>query len=336
MKKVFFLKLFVFFSAPLLVVVLYFVNDPFKVLYHYNSYYTSGIPQKVMINTDMAATQNWENHYNLAQYDSYIFGSSRAMQYHVDSWCKYINSTKCYHFDAVQESLFGIEKKLEFLKKKHAVVKNAIFILDYEILECDTDRTAHISMKDPDLTGGSRLNFQMKFFNAYLDKAFLWNYLSLLLRGRVLDEKNNTLLLVNDARHYDSITNENVVTAIDAQIARNPDSFYQLKKDIFYTRPVGPNVGPVVIGEKHMDLLRKMKEILSSGNTNYKIVISPLYDQIQLNPHDLNALQQIFGQSVVFDFSGKNSITENKYNYYESSHYRPFVADSILATIYRQ
>lgn len=335
MKKVFFLKLFIFFSAPLTVVLLYFINDPFKVLYHYDSYYKTGKSAKVMINFDMVATQNWENHYKEGQFDSYIFGNSRAMHYQIDSWEKYINSTRCYHFDAANESILGIERKLEFLKARGATVKNALFIVDHELLAKYTNDSGHIFAKDPDLMGGSRLAFQMKFIHVFLDRTFLCDYLSYLIRGRVMNETSTALVLVDDTRHYDNMRNETIYTQVNAQIARNTDSFYQSKKNIFYTRPETQVVGSVILGKEQLELLHKMKAILSSGNTNYKIVINPLYDQVKLNPQDLNTLQQIFGASNVFDFSGINSITANKYNYFETSHYRPFIADTILAAVYR-
>ncbi|MCX6296671.1 MAG: hypothetical protein NTX97_11510, partial [Bacteroidetes bacterium] len=74
--------------------------------------------------------------------------------------------------------------------------------------------------------------------------------------------------------------------------------------------------------------------ILKSHNTQYKIVISPLYNQEKLDPGDLNYLVNLFGGENVFDFSGINFITNDFHNYYETSHYRPFVCDYILNIIY--
>ena len=78
-----------------------------------------------------------------------------------------------------------------------------------------------------------------------------------------------------------------------------------------------------------------MRDILVKNHTNFKIVISPLYDQRKLNPQDLSRLNEIFGPGHIYDFSGKNSFTGDYHNYYETSHYRLPVTDSIISMIYR-
>jgi hypothetical protein len=89
-----------------------------------------------------------------------------------------------------------------------------------------------------------------------------------------------------------------------------------------------------VIGVEQKQLLEKIKEVLAEDHTNYKIVISPLYDQLKLNTNDLNYLYLEFGRQNVYDFSGINDITRDKYTYYENSHYRPFIASRIMDSIY--
>ncbi len=81
-------------------------------------------------------------------------------------------------------------------------------------------------------------------------------------------------------------------------------------------------------------MLKEIKRILKKNNTNYKVVLTPLYEQIKYNPTDLIFLKNLFGSNL-YDFSGKNSYTENQTNYYESSHFKPVIGDSILAIIYK-
>ncbi len=83
-----------------------------------------------------------------------------------------------------------------------------------------------------------------------------------------------------------------------------------------------------------MALLRNMKKIFDQQHTQYRIVISPLYDQVKLSSRDVTVLQNIFGSENVFDFSGINTITADMHNYYEGSHYRPHVARQIMDSIY--
>jgi hypothetical protein len=48
----------------------------------------------------------------------------------------------------------------------------------------------------------------------------------------------------------------------------------------------------------------------------------------------MQILKGLFGENL-YDFSGKNAFTEDKYNFYESSHYRKKVGDGIMAIIYK-
>jgi hypothetical protein len=88
------------------------------------------------------------------------------------------------------------------------------------------------------------------------------------------------------------------------------------------------------ISDEEVRILKEINSLLKSNATRFKIVISPLYDKIKLDENRLNELTQIFGEKNVYDFSGSNAITEEKTNYYESSHYRHKVANKIMETIY--
>jgi len=46
-------------------------------------------------------------------------------------------------------------------------------------------------------------------------------------------------------------------------------------------------------------------------------------------------LIDVFQKENVFDYSGKNEWTEPIGNFYETSHYRPFVARRIMSQVYK-
>ena len=77
-----------------------------------------------------------------------------------------------------------------------------------------------------------------------------------------------------------------------------------------------------------------ISNILKRNNTNFQLVISPLYHQEKLNPVDFSILQHTFGTAHVHDFSGLNEFTIPVGNYYEENHYRPIVGRKILRVIY--
>jgi len=134
---------------------------------------------------------------------------------------------------------------------------------------------------------------------------------------------------------YDPVINEIQFPFLEEQIINNPDKYYSSKKSVFYKRSLIQQVSPIIIKSKQLEQLKEIAQIFKINHTNFKIVISPLYDQIKLNHKDLELLLSIFGEKSVFDYSGINDITSNKLNYYESSHYRLLVARLILLEIYK-
>lgn len=106
-----------------------------------------------------------------------------------------------------------------------------------------------------------------------------------------------------------------------------------LNKGIFYDRSK-INYSKCHISELEILQLNSIKKIFSRNNTNYKIIISPNYDQIPLEKEQIELLGEIFGKRNVYNFSGKNRLTEEIGNYYEASHFRPNVANEIFENIY--
>jgi hypothetical protein len=85
------------------------------------------------------------------------------------------------------------------------------------------------------------------------------------------------------------------------------------------------------VGER---MLREVRAVFDAKGTDYRIVVSPLYDQRPLHPDDLMLLRRVFGAETVFDFSGANDITRDPHSYYEGSHYRPTIARRLMRAVY--
>ena len=74
-------------------------------------------------------------------------------------------------------------------------------------------------------------------------------------------------------------------------------------------------VSEIVLNNERMDMLREIKSIFVAQKTDYRIVISPIYDQVKINPEDLQFLIDLFGQNNVYDFSGPNQWNADFHNY---------------------
>jgi hypothetical protein len=89
------------------------------------------------------------------------------------------------------------------------------------------------------------------------------------------------------------------------------------------------------IKKHHLGYLKKISEIFKAQNTNYKIIIAPIFDQREYNPIDVEILKVYFGEDKIYNYSGKNKFTEPISNYYEASHFKPSVGRAILQELYQ-
>jgi hypothetical protein len=338
MKPGTFILRLLFFSLPLLsLFVFYFWQDPFKVIYHYDSYIESGKPYYIGLNRDYVSTENWVNHYPEYKYDSYIFGNSRSLFYRIESWKNFIGepASKCYHFDASGETLYGLEKKLRFLAGQNAGIRHSLILLDFYTLQHITNSEGHLFIKDPRTSGQSRLAFQAAFLKSFFSFNFFRTFFDLKLSGRIKQYMEDSII---DGRTfaYDKISNEMTMPLLENLIETDPVRYYEAHRALFYPRKPELQVSDSVIGPGQIKLLESIRNMLKADSSDYRIVVNPLYDQLKLNPADLRLLKNIFGNGNVFDLSGINWFTEDIHHYYETSHYRPYVADSIMALVYSE
>lgn len=322
------------FFAPLLLIpaLLYLIIDPFKVIYKYSEQINTDKEYQITINRDFQSTQLFLWNYKKHDYDSFIFGGSNSTFYQVDTWNKFIQGN-CFHFDASRESLYGINCKLKLLDELKVNIKNALIIIDVSTFSETKNSKGHLFIKHPEVSKESYLYFQFEMFKVFFPNS-MFVYIDLFLTGRKKPYMES-YGVGNNVWKHDTKSNQLTYYVYDQEIKNNPDSYYADKISYFYQRDTLQKFSGPSIYEEQEILLKSIQSILKSHKTNYKIIISPLYDQIKINTKDLNYLKQLFGTENVFDFSGINSFTNDYHNYYEAIHYRPFICDNILNIIYK-
>ncbi len=321
---------------PLLIlVILYLVKDPFKVIYKYDQLYDSKSKGWVGLNKDFVSTTTFIKNYDTYKYNSFIFGNSRSIFYQIDQWKKYLSpNSNCFHYDASNEALYAIDKKLSFLDKKGVDIKNAMLVIDYSTIAQYKPKSGHLFIITPVLVNNKNiLKFHLTFFLAYMSPKFLYAYFDFLISGEVKPYMREKNLLDNRPRNYSDITNELKYDFFEDQI--NKGEYYSPERmKLFLKRDTIQTYSPIAIYENQKILFQNIKSIFLKHQTNYKIVISPLYNQHKLNPVDLKYMQELFGKNNVYDFSGVNEMTADYRNYYEPSHYRPHIANQVMREVY--
>lgn len=337
MMKKLFLKLLLIASPVLAILGVYAWKDPFKVLYRYDSYFAARDSSLIIsYNEDRMSTRTLINNYPKYHYNSFILGGSRSGFYRAEEWLKHIGpGCQPYHFDGNEEDLYGLYHKLLFLDKMGADLKHVLIITDAYSLKDTINSESYLTIKDPAVSGQNKLKYQLVFVKAFFDWKFLLSYLDYQRTGFVKPYMSKLGTIRRSYIAYDNRYNESRHISLDDSIRLARDRYYEKLRYRFYRRPLTQHYADAVLSPGHIRLLKEMQAILQKHQTDCKIVISPLYDQVKMAPADLAALKNIFGTGNVFDFSGINDITGDKYNYYENSHYLPRVAAGIMDSVYR-
>ncbi len=329
-----FLKKCFYVSLPFwAIVLLYIVLDPFKVVRHYDSFFEEG--DCVELNQDYVSTVMYDRQRARCGYNSFILGNSRSRNYEVNYWkdCLGGEDVSCYHFDASNESLYGLTSKVEYIDRQGDEIKNMLLVIDSQVLSAAESRTGHLYHPAPQFTDDCGLSFQLSSFNAFCTLRFIYSLIYYKMTGEIKPYMIDEGLLRKHSFQYAPESNEATESLYEQQIAEG--LFYDEQRMRAFDVKVYPGrVEEPVIQEPQKSLLMRCRRVFDKHGTCYKIVINPLFDQVRLNPADLHILQQIFGEGNVFDYSGSNRFTTDYHNYYESSHYRPCVAREIMSEIY--
>lgn len=326
------------FSLSLFIIILlcfmtFYFEDPFRLFRKKNNFNNS----ITTLNRDFVSVEKFLHNNEDEDYNSYVFGSSRTLGYSAEKWRSKLDSTaSIFFFDASLESLFGIYSKIKFLSENNFKIKNCLIILDRDYSFKRLDKVDfeydYLFIKHPRITGGSYIKFYTKFFTAYSNLGFLASYYLNKLTGEYYPFMNG---FINEHKtYYEPISNEMKLIELDSIIDLDPNKYYRENAHKFDNINQETVDSIQRITSKSFKYLSFIKSIFDEQNTDYRIIISPLYEQIKLNNKDLKLLISLFDSSKVFDFSGRNKYSKHRRNFYESSHYRENVGNLILDSVY--
>ena len=321
-----FLRVLLLFMSPIAFLLGFYVfDDPFM-LFWPNEQLFDSYARKNCVN-DAYRGIRWMNQYaDSLHYNSFIIGSSRSDFYYVDEWMRYLDEdASCFHFNQSGDNLIGTVQRVDWLYKRFDRIDNILFVMDVEYLEDMTEHKGHLFRQPWQVTEEwDFFAFNMEFVRAFYSIDYQKQLLGINDRDSILP--------------YYIIPQSNEVhkDAAEHMLDSFPDVYYSMLPLEYrlYERPSTEKVARPVIGNDQIVALNKLRQMLMDGHSDYRIVISPLYNQIALNEKDFDILCSIFDKDKVFDFSGKNEFTDNVLNYYECSHYRPQLCNIILKTIY--
>jgi hypothetical protein len=311
-------------------VAVYLAFDPFEVIYAYKTHYND---PRISYNWDVNQTNTLIRNYDRYHYDSFIFGNSRSKSFLSGDLKGHIKAANVLHYGALAETLYGVNRKIRFMASRRIHMENCLLVFDTSLLAGTMNSTGHLFIKHPAISGESPVDFHLTFFRAFMDPAFLFPYLDYKISGRLRPIFKKKF--VTDEMRFDPVNGDLILVGRDRLIRANETKYYADSAAIFYPRDLtAKKYSTPVVQEAQLRLLREIKRIFTADKTNYKVIITPNYDINYLDRGDLQRLREIFGNNNVYDYSGINEFTADIHNYYESSHFRPFVGRRILDMIY--
>lgn len=309
-----------FFGIPLILLVgIYAITDPFKTLN------TFDLKDVSIANRDYLSTELFLRNNQRYNYDSFIFGSSRGCGINTYYWRSFLSkNSKPFLFQAWGENITGIYQKIKYLDEHKQKIKNAIILIDIPgSLSKNQNQTDAISIKHYLLSGKSKFYFQFYLFLGYLKPSEIFKSII----DKIIHKRN--------VAQFDTVSNDwEKNNQFNWQT--KPSQNRTLDKSKFGNRPINQIYSKQLITNDLVRILNAIQHILIIQNTNYKIIITPAYDQICINKTDLKKLMIIFGKDKVFNFSGKNRWTEDKYNFMDINHFDLILGYDIIKTIYRK
>ena len=316
--KSFIVKLLCFLGIPLILLVgIYIISDPFKTIKSFD------LTEFSTVNRDYLSTELYLKNEKKQKYNSFIFGSSRGCGLNTYKWKSYLpKGSNQFLFQAWGETITGIYQKISYLDNKKVPIKNAIILLDIpsSFGETQEPKTA-LGLKHYKLSGKSKLYFQTILFYSFLKPS------------EIFKSTKEIFIKPNYDIGFDTISNDwNKSNKENWEYTPRQDS--TLNKAKFGIRAKDEIVSQKLISTEFESSLEKIKFILDKQKSNYKIIITPAYDQLRINKHDLYKLQKIFSKQNVYDYSGKNTLTEDKFNYMDINHFDAIVGWKILEDIY--
>ncbi|MDB4498248.1 hypothetical protein N9251_02795 [Gammaproteobacteria bacterium] len=315
------------FTIPFVILFfIYFIADPFH-LFRYRTQ-DSIAPT---VNRAYSGIMSFNRNNKDSNFNSFIIGSSRSFMFHTSDWKKHLTSkSKCFHFDQSGQNLFGMVKQLEWLDANVSdSISNLLLIMDIESLNDVSAKKGVVYENPPQIMNNDNfLAFHINNIKAFYKPKFIIPYFDLIINKTWKSYMSKGGFVKGVYTNY--YTNDFYWLERDSLI--NEGNYYV--NHHFYNRKNNQETSDTIITTEQEVLLLKIKEISDRNKTKLKIVIGPLYNQIKMNSIDKHKLELIFGDRVVYDYSGINSFTENIHNFYETSHYKSSVCISIMDSIY--
>ncbi|MBO4721328.1 MAG: hypothetical protein J5629_00165 [Muribaculaceae bacterium] len=305
-------------SPVLLFMAFYAIVDPFHIVHPISSDSQGQDSIIVGNNAGFTSIETYLLYNDQYHYDSFIFGSSMSQNFKASYWMPYLDSTaSILHFDASMETFTGIINKMRFLNNHGNTIKNALIVIEVEMLGRQPSEDDILYIQHPATTGAINwFHVHTQFIKAFCD-------LNQVKYALFPSQSNNDLqqdgIVSEIAPNRVPHLNEMYYGEIDSIIATSPDKFFTPERLAQRKRVRLPSASQPTIDEAVETQLKTIKEILDKNKSNYIIIVPPRATNPQLTWQDLWVMKSIFGEDKVHDFSSHPEFVNDERVYYDKA-----------------
>ena len=292
-----------------------YLVDPFDI------FHTSILKHQHQVNERFAKIEFLDK--NNKKFNGYMFGSSRIGTTYPSSIEKYIPNSKIYNLTMASANLYDYMMNLKYFVKKQYPINTIYLQLDIENMN---------------QYGKFESIFYKKLHPYVLDESLPWFYTQHLIglfpmniKGKInknlhYDYENRTDYFLDIGMWTKPGKEQHLINDCKSYVENEPEFHLNYKRKVKYRTAKGS-----------MSALSEIKSICQKHNIKLYVFITPhnqnMMDTFVLDDY-LKYIKDISEITDFYDFSGYNSITTNNCNYYESSHYRPYIGELIAARIF--
>lgn len=317
----------------MVLLVVYFITDPFKTLRPFDFQYYDNT------NRDYLSSELFLRNDPVYHYNSFIFGSSRCCGFNTYHWQHYLpEGSKQFMFQAWSETLTGIEQKINYLDINGNNLSNVLLVLDIPgTFDKEQQPKQVLTIKHYKFSGQSKMAYQACLFYGFAQKPSKWvSSIKERVRTRTIHGEFPADTITNDWGMGNKSADFSVQPQKDSLMNCSAKSKSVFLKEISNKTDADIIESEPLITERFEQQLSHIKEVFDKHHTDYRVVITPAYCYTHpaINREDLRLLQDIFGRDRVVDYSGKNDITTDCYNFSDPNHFGMSVGWQIIEDIY--
>ncbi len=321
----------------LLLVVIYILIDPFKIVRDYYPYFDNNEHWENWLgwNKNVVSITAYEQGRKQHNYNAFIFGSSISIAYRIEDWKQHLpNDASPMHIDGSNESIFCILKKMQHIDSMNDTIKHALIVLEPQMFRNRHDKS-FLFYIPPQLTNWySYPEFHYTYFKFFLNIGFLKSYIPFKITGDPINygDPNNDIF-PRQPIIYDEITNEERMDLVEAMIEADSTQYYhKTQMDIFSTHK--PHHCQSLINDSIKTYLNKIAIILKKHHSDYYISFGPNRYREILSVEDQEILNSIFEPERIYRYTVLDTVINDKPYYYDNGHYRASVCKAIMDSIY--